>query len=479
MKKFRISCFIVILIMLLSSCSGKKSDISISPNSNPTSLWLVTEETVSDGMNYQTQAIIEKFKQMHPDVIIHMDVLPTEEHKRNLYLSELYTRIDKGKGPDIFLLPTSDILTVEEPTKYTYLRISPLFPDVNIAMRQGYFMDLSEWYDSDNSLRKDSLNSTVMNAGIINNARYTIPLRYEIPVLYIWDNYFKEHELNSSSCDSSIKAWMEYVTKTGDSILACGAEYTSVQNFSNLIDYENMNVTLSQHTAEAYLKLYQQVETLIGTEIRHRSSPSLCGYLTGDWNKFPAQINMLGHALTYAAIAEVEGEKITMYPLCTMEGDCIATIKYYAAIGANCENPAIAYELIRQFLLEEYQWEQSRPKPETEQYEGLIENSWPVRTKGSVEALWNNRKMQASNNIKGDSETHTRQEEILNLKLTDSSLPILETEINSARFPVYLSPPMGSILSQLNDYKNGNQPTNIDISNLAKELISNLEKSIL
>ncbi len=470
---------ILCFVFLLNGCSENAESQSANLNNDPIALWIVTEETTADGMNHQAKTLIDQFCDKHENVQINLEILPIEEAERSERLKTIISLINIGQGPDVYLLPTTDILTVEKPHKYTSIRVKPLFPDVNVAMRQGIFVDISEMYISDDTLGKEYLNSTIMDAGIVNNAQYVLPLRFDIPVVYIWENVIQNKEDIKEAINSGIISWMQYVVDQEDPVLACGAEYNSLHIFSNPIDYEQKKVSLSPLVMEVYLKEYQAVQSLIGTEYKHRSAASLDTYVIDMWDRFPVQIGRLARSLVYAAIASAEDETLTMYPLRTVEGDCMATVKYYTAIGADCEYPELAYEFCRLFLLEDSQWEKSRLKPESEQYFSLIEDSWPVRSAGSTAPLWNNLKMQISDSLIRDKGSDERRKKVMNIKLLDSDISILTAKIDLACFPMCLSTRTGSIFTQLNDYEKSNQPSNVVISDLAKEMITIFENSLI
>lgn len=466
---------IFFLVILFSICGYSMNQHNESASSTETTtLWIVTEQGTSDGMNYQIQLLVEEFAIMHPNVKIRLDILPTETQERATYLNMLYSLMDSHNGPDIFLLPTNDVLTLENPQKYTYLRISPLFPDVNIAMREGYFLDISELYDHDTELQKEHLNTTVMEAGVVDKKRYVIPLRYDSPVMYVYDNFFENNEISPDILYDGIDSWMEYVIESNDPILACSAEYVSMDAFSKVIEYTTGDLELTQEEAKRYLHLLQQVQTLIGSEYRHRTPANLEGYVFDVWTQFPVQISNLGNAIAYAAIAKANGQSLQMYPLRTIEGDFIATVKYYAAIGKSCDSPEIAYSFIRLFLAEEFQWEKNRLKPETDQYSGTILKSWPVLYVGATEPLWNNYKRQVNGSYQGTENTNRRQKTVLNLSINDSDVPILNYKLDCARFPVYTSPTIYEITSQLNDLGNGNSPLDVDFDKLSNILIESI-----
>lgn len=469
---------ILCVVFLLNGCIVGTEKELFNPSDEPITLWIVTEETTADGMNHQAKTLINQFYDKYKNVQINLEILPIEEPERSERLNTIISLINKGQGPDVYLLPTTDILTVEKPQKYTSIRVKPLFPDVNVTMRQGVFLDVSEMYMSDDTLGKEHLNSTIMDAGIVNNAQYVLPLRFDIPVVYVWENAIQNQEDIQEAINGGITSWMQYVIDQEDSVLACGAEYNSLHIFSNPIDYEQKKVSLSPLVMEAYLKEYQAVQSLIGTEYKHRSAASLDTYVIDRWDRFPVQIGRLARSLVYAAIASAEDEKLTMYPLRTVEGDCMATVKYYTAIGADCEHPELAYEFCRLFLLEDSQWEKSRLKPESEQYFSLIEDSWPVRSAGSTAPLWDNLKMQISDSLIRDKGFDERRKKVMNIELLDSDISILAAKIDLACFPMCLSTRTGGIFTQLNAYEKGNQPSNVVISDLAKEMITIFENSL-
>ncbi len=136
--------------------------------------------------------------------------------------------------------------------------------------------------------------------------------------------------------------------------------------------------------------------------------------------------------MTYAAIANAEGESFAIYPLRNMDGDYAASVKYYAAVGADCKVPDVAYAFVRQFLLEESQWERNRLKPEPGQMQGLIMGHYPVRIQGSVETLWKNHQQQ----ISALKDSDKRQDILDSLRLSLEQYPFQHHTI-TAGFPCY------------------------------------------
>ena len=189
--RFFVVAIFVCSYLILSGCSNDpKNDTTFSnpPYSEPFTLWVLTEETVSDGMNYQIDSVISYFQHNHHNIMIELEVLPTDNIDRSIRLNEIRQSIRDGYGPDIYILPTSNHLVLDSQEQYTYVNVEPLFPDLAVTMRTGTFKDVSVYYDNDIQLDKSTLNQTIMDSGLIHNCRYVLPLRYDLPVLYYFEN---------------------------------------------------------------------------------------------------------------------------------------------------------------------------------------------------------------------------------------------------------------------------------------------------
>lgn len=110
----------------------------------------------------------------------------------------------------------------------------------------------------------------------------------------------------------------------------------------------------------------------------------------------PARIQPLSAYLDAASIANSEALEASVLPLHSMEDQVAATVTYYAAVDASCQEVELAYKYLRMFLAEDAQWETLRPEPAYTQYPTLLEQSFPVRTKGALSGVWSNYKAQAS-----------------------------------------------------------------------------------
>lgn len=474
-KRSYLLILVLVLILALSGFFPLRGNAATAENGQgrEISLWLVTEESVSDGMNSQVQALVRQFEAAHPAVTIRVDILPTQEGEREACLEKLHALIGAGKGPDLYLLPTQNVLTLEHPRKYSYTAVAPVFSDLTAAMYAGTFLDLSAWFDADADLGKSALNGTVMDAGVVDGARYALPLRYDAPVVYVWEDALAREGADPDVLAGGIDDWMAYAVESGNAVLAQGADYLSMDAFSHVADYGRGEVRLTAEALAEYLTLAQQVGEMVGTEISHRSAASLMGYAYDLWKPVPVQLGRLSHALLYSAIAQAEQKRLEIYPLRTVEGDYIAEVTYFAAVGAQCAEPEAAYGFVRQFLLAQAQWEADRPMPADGQYPGLVEKGLPVRMAGGTAPVWQCYRRQAAQMRSGAAQAAAaRLEKIGGQELT--GVQILTEAFDGARFPLPELPTFGEIGALLNDRDSGDAAKDIDLAQASNRLIGEI-----
>ena len=494
----------LLCVLLLAGCGGE--------DTGSVELWIVTEQTTWDRMNGQVESVIKVFEKNHPGVTVRLDLLPTDEQERSVYLQQLRTEILRGGGPDGYLLPTDNTRILDEPKQYTYLETEPLFADAALAMENGLFYDVSALYDADDALGKEGLNTQIMDAGVIDGKRYILPLRYDIPVLYARHDALEAAGLDPSLLEGEIDTVMEAVLDSGDTLLAGGLLRADLDVFSGLLDYETGNSALEEEAMTRYAGLYRQLKDLmqkeyttelpeysadlaaeLGQEIDwYVEKPTLLYYITGqyylegkeyliedldgnlidysdDMNRyFPLYLGSMSDCFAYASIAAYEEIELSIVPMRSMGGDVVATVTYYAAVGCGSRQPELTYEFLRQFLLETSQWENNRPtrshtgalkssagnRSNDLQYPGLIAGGWPVRDRDAVPELWDTVRMQFyQKDCLGA--TRTRMRKIGLREMDASEVPLFDITIDQVRFNTTLSDSFAEILSATPEEQEG------------------------
>ncbi len=407
MKK---AILLLLALLCLTGCAAKEEVNN--------TLWVVTELSNSDGMNYQADSIAARLEEKHPGLTVELEVLPTDEEERELRLKKLRTMIMSGKGPDVYLLPTGTELVSDEPDQDENIPIEPLFSDVNQAMRNSIFLDVSPYFQPDDALKPE-----IMEAGMLKGKRYVLPLRFQVPVVYTRPDLCEEYGITEEALNGSFMKLAKHILSLADAEnAATGLKFPeNASAFGQFLDYSKGEVLVSQEEIAEFMALYQQHRQITAESIPalyekwdyHRrraywdihyegtiepSTGEARRYSDEQWDRFfPAEVfwpargqfaheqfNLIEqHIMGFyhwstsgmpvytgffsdifetLGVTKTTGQEIAIYPIRSTDGSVTASITYWGAVGGNCESPELAYEFLSQFLGEEFQWDIDRPR---------------------------------------------------------------------------------------------------------------------
>lgn len=522
-------CFLLTIILFPSILGCSFQD---HPEESDNILWVITELSNSDGMNYQAELIAERMEEENPGLTVLVEILPTEEEERELRLTQLRTQIMSGNGPDVYLLPTGSELISDEPQIDDNIPIAPLFADVQQAIRNGIFLDVSGYYDSDAELGTDALNQTVMNAGRYDGKRYVLPLRYNIPVIYTQPELCAEYGLSPElfSSDFMTVASAVLALENADAaavglkfpetieVLGLGADYeagTIQLTLETLCDYLRLhqlrNEISSQTTKAVYdaADYYRMVlhfsdrdpefprtmeifEAELGNlvwpkveKFKHEDfnllSEYTCQMYHWSTNGMPVYTGYLSDVLETIGVSIITGQEAEVYPIRALDGSIQASIAYWGAVGSSCQDPDLAYSFLRQFLTEEFQWDIYRPRSNKDgfywtwqhdpQFKRLVEDSLPVRTQGCVEPLWDNLQYQVKlSYISWVKKTVLNMQIIQRSEVTSQDVPYLNWKIDNVYFPIHLDQTLSLKYAMGLANAEGGIPTSSDLDALAQDI---------
>lgn len=377
-------CFLAVLTSILLLIFSGCGDYENAVNSTEESRGQITLRLlVDDGFmspytaeKCQIETLIMSFENSHENVTVEVEVLDDDLEAREIQMQQLRVEIMAGQGPDLFLLPT-----VMNPA---YL----LFSDVNQAMHNGVFADISEWYDCDDSLGKEGLNAAVMDAGVVEGQRFVLPLRYTFPVVYYDKVKLAEAGLPETFFQGDAAVWMEALVATGNG--RYGTELRLARNmlnyFPELFDYEKETVLLPRENLVSFL------ETCAAFEQFREVSPVF--YINADYSGYYERstwtdngdlfwLGNLEHGINETVFAQANGTQLGMCPMMGADGKITAEIRMYGAVGAGCRHPELGYAFLREFLTVECQWEKNNSRGVSGG--DLIGNGYTVRTADSAE----------------------------------------------------------------------------------------------
>jgi len=443
-QTIRIFAMILAMLMALTGCTagpaeqttvGAETGKITQSSKRDTVLRVATLDATNYTYDDWTQHIKKwerQFEWDHRNVdVVFENMLATER---------LQTELMAGKGPDIILSPThAEWMNLN----WTDPNCPILISDVNFAMRNGIFYDISEFYDADTELNKDALVPAVMDAGVVDGKRYVLPLRYNLLAAYVDLERFAETGLSTALFDKDIICFWNALTEHGNSSLASSAliratHRSELNLIGDLIDYDNQEVLLTQERLVEYLQACQDFLILRGQSdvsdyaLLHNyysvDTEEVSGYSGWMQSWKHMLVGGLDFAIHNAVIAKAEGVELGMYPLRSTDGSVTADITFYGGVTSGCKNPELAYEFLRYFLTEESQWEEDVYTSKFND-SSLMLVGWPVRVKGSASAIhkhlrrWIKPILEANGIIEDFSE---------------EDMPILDITVDKARFPTGL-----------------------------------------
>ena len=257
MKKLFAGCTAILVILLLVAISftgcSKEPPVFRIVMESPSNGFVVAAEDhylSSERFDELVHTAIEQFNTAYEDIKFEIEWLPKEGEAREIRLEQLRVEMMAGKGPDIFILPTTVQFHREN-----------LILDVEQAMRNGLFADLSEYYDADDDLGKEVLATEVMDAGVVGGRRYVLPLRYNLPVAYVDEAQFEAFGLSVDLFSSGMINLMDAITATGNPDIITRAtngnfDLYSFNYLSDVVDYDKGQVSISKEELISFLRSY-------------------------------------------------------------------------------------------------------------------------------------------------------------------------------------------------------------------------------
>jgi len=453
-------CALLLLTLILPGCSREEGG---SPEETTAAATETTLPDVNSKGNYETvtlrvlmesedmypkkdprlESMIAAFEAANKGVKVEIEYLPFSKYKRPDAINELREKLELGGGPDVFLLSNASN------------REEDLFPDVNKAMRNGQFLDLRTFFDADMDLNKGALNQTIMDAGVVDGARYVLPLKYNMPVLYYVPELAEKAGFPTDLLCSDVEKLMDNLLWWDDpeatTPLIFSPNWCGLDCLADVADYDTGEVFI---TAEEIAALMEKFKQMSDWQQDHYEEYAVnygagfdaytCGRHWVELERY-IDIGMISSAVENAAVCKAMGYTMEMIPLTGEDGAAVAEVTEYGAINSTTENQELAYQFLRMFLSEEVQWEKN---PSYSAFSERPSSGYCVRTVGSAKEilLYKWEKAKAITTIYADfdgtvyslpeAELEYRNSQIEALELTDADVPILDVPIGEARFPI-------------------------------------------
>lgn len=462
------------------------SDEEVVNHDEPVTIQVLTEAYLPSSAAYgQMEYLIDQFEKTHLNVTVEWITPPSGlDNKVDAidWYENIREDISQDHGPDVYLLSTDPGANM-------------IFPDVAKAMREGVFLDLNAYYNTDLTLDTDNLNSVVMDAGLVNGIQYTLPLRYDLPVVYVVPEQLSSANISGEVFNCGVIDMMDTFSWLEDIRLTKAADFSTARMphgnyyilnfFPELVDYDTGKVLLSSddltqllhsHTmlCNTILSSIEEVNSFGGGYIDFMNGTHWAEQKQGFW------ISSIGNAIQTAAMCKALNCNLEMYPLTGADGSIVAEISFYGAIDASTEHPQIAYDFLRLFLTEASQWEQNVPENNFNPY--MTNLGYSVRTIDSVEPYFRSLQDRAARNtglLFVDDESLSVEERTdrmcrMNMvEITDADVPILQVQIDVARYPLSL---LEYELKTAYSNAIADNPKDPDIQSVAERFVQSLEQ---
>lgn len=379
-----LSCILILSVM--SGCKSTKTILT------PATLRVVIEAGSKNETEYGTMiteeyrqaeiidSIAKSYSATHENVEIQLELLPTDKNERKMVLQRLRTEIMSGEGPDLFILPDKAM------NLSTDIYADPLFNDPNKAAKSGYFLDVRNYFDNDENVEKDRLNSKVFEGANSESSLCIIPLRYTTQLALANSEWLNSTECGNTGSAIELNTFLETINRTASPNCAVPLQSTIFNAFSQLYDYDSETVTLTNGELAETILLYKNYLSLMEDKTQYFSGAMLSSYLTTHEcelnSETPVATAWLGRQLLEAvAVSEAADVDISVMPISATESVPVVNVTYWGAVSVYTEHPKEAYDFLSCFLGEDIQMNYKLFDSETD---------WPILYKDAAETIWNN-----------------------------------------------------------------------------------------
>ena len=332
---------VMLMISLLTGCGGAATMTYGDGGADAPTLTVYMLDASERFYNIGILAALEKHaEQVSLNKGVNVEVVSFLN--RNDLKKRLEKEIAAGKGPDVVI--SSSELTL----------------DVMELARSGALYDMAEVIAADEEFTDENYYTGVMQAGVIDAQQYVIPLSFSMPILAStpWRLEMLGLDFEGKSAPEIYAQLIECLEReeepqVGNQLnvssetfltLAAAAGDPLVPNDSGeagegserLRDYIDLTLQLTIHTTR-----WRSANYSLGSVDR-----SVYGQMPIFFADANASPNYLRQVYQYFKSAG-RGEDFTLFPLITDDGHTCVQVKDFAAVMAGCENPELAWELLR------------------------------------------------------------------------------------------------------------------------------------
>lgn len=303
-------CMIVVWMVSIAGCGKERSQ------GKEKELVVLTDY----GLDTAAKMAADYFMEKNPDVKMRIETISNSNaDAHSAEIKKWNTKMMEGEGPDVYLFSTYyEHITVEEGMEELLIK------NVDKTMQSGVFAPLDTYMEEDSFWKESDYNKKILEAGKHNQKQYVLPLTCQYFLLTGEDESF----LNVQTIEELLKSAVNPHT-----LLFVGARW-----MQPAVDYAEGKVLFdkekwAEFATECFKAHFEKNDNEEGTAL---------------WNIDNTD-----------ALSMIESKNGKALP--NLNGDRIAAVKEYGAVGMSSDYKKEAYEFLRLFLNDEYEKEKGQP----------------------------------------------------------------------------------------------------------------------
>lgn len=270
---------------------------------------------VADGRLYKKAEAAAGFTEgTNSEIEVKIQRLPDEKETRENEIQKLRTEIMAGKGPDVYLLEKEEENVIEEAI--------PLLENPYKTMQSGALAPLDEFMEKDSYWEDSTYNEVILKAGQYDETQYILPMSVRYDVLP------RTNDMEEMTGDT-LGEWLEQAKNSGDIRIkqAMNMAFRCARWIQPAVDYESGEIFFDQKKWSEFADEIFQFKTDEQESLLQGQHYQV--YMPGP--------NLWQEGIDWQVVPDLDGNKM-------------ASIMTYGAVGMSSDCKKEAYEFLMLFL---------------------------------------------------------------------------------------------------------------------------------